>query len=315
MALPKQVEKQLKEVEALEKSLNAQPEPKEDAALEPEAKQPEVAPQPEVKPNQPEPQKTVDWEQKYRTLQGMFDAEVPKLHASNRELNSKLNEALEQINALKTAAPAAPKAAESLVTDKDVETFGGDLIDLQRRVASEVSANIERQFQGKLDKLEAENRALKEQVQSTGNQVGELTFEQRLSSAVPDFAAVNRDPRWIEWLAEVDPMTRGPRRNLAQDAYAKGDVDGVAHYVKLFRDTLAPAPKQNDKKSELERQVAPSRTNSTVPSTPQAKVYSNAQIEQLWAEVRQKSIRGRIDEANQLEAEITAAYMEGRVRA
>jgi len=320
MALPRQVEAQLKELEEIEKQLAAQQNPQDPPAEpEPQQAQPEepaqnpepVAPQPEVKsekPVEPEvPEET--WQQKYKTLKGMYDAEVPRLHSDVRELRSQM----ERLQKAAETPKSEPKPAkmEKLVTDADVQAFGEDLIEVQRKVAREVAA----EFRGELDAMKAENEKLREQLTMTGSQVSEASFEQRLYRLVPDFQTVNADERWIGWLNEVDPLLRAPRKSVAQDAFNRGDAEAVAHYIGMFKSSVAPAEQPSDRAAELEKQIQPKRSASTAPVSQQAKTYTDAQVQKMFQRSVELSSRGQRDEAMKLEAEIDAAYREGRVRA
>ena len=319
MALPKQVEAQLRELEALEKQLtDAQnPAPADPA---PTLAEPPQDPQPapaEPKPVEPTPTPTEPvvaeetWQQKYKTLKGMYDAEVPRLHADLRELKAQVD-SLRKASETKPVEPVKPKAAEKLVTDADVEAFGSDLIEVQRKVAREVAA----EFRGELDAMRAENDKLREQLTSTGTQVSEASFEQRLYRMVPDFEAVNADPKWIAWLNEVDPLLRAPRSSVAQQAFNRGDAEGVAHYVALFKQNSKPVEPAADRTEELERQLQPNRGATSAPPTSQkGKVYTNADIEKMFRKAADLGTKGQTDAAKKLEAEIDAAFMEGRVTA
>jgi hypothetical protein len=314
MALPRQVEAQLRELEALEKQLNGAQNPEPTPAEPPQDPQPAPA---EPKPVEPTPTPTEPavtdekWEQKYKTLKGMYDAEVPRLHADLRDLKAQVDN-LRKAAETKPAEQAKPVTAEKLVTDADVEAFGSDLIEVQRKVAREVAA----EFRGELDAMRAENDKLREQLTSTGTQVSEASFEQRLYRMVPDFEAVNADPKWIAWLNEVDPLLRAPRASVAQQAFNRGDAEGVAHYVSLFKQSNKPVEPTADKTTELELQIQPNRgATSTPPTSQKGKVYTNADIEKMFRKATDLGVKGRTDEAKKLEAEIDAAYMEGRVTA
>lgn len=327
MALPKQVQAQLKELEKIEQQLaqgqNTPPAPDPQPAVEdPKPAEPPADPAPatEPKPAEPTPTPTEPvvaeetWQQKYKTLKGMYDAEVPRLHAELRELKGTV-ESLRKAPEPKPAEPAKPAQPTKLVTDADVEAFGQDLIEVQRKVAREVAA----EFRAELDALKAENAELRQQVGDTGNKVVEASFDVRLHRLVPDFEAVNTDPQWIEWLNEIDPMLRGPRKLAAQNAFAAGDAEGVAHYVKLFKESQAPAAVEptKQKTEELERQIQPSRNSaaSTPVASPKGRIYTNADVTKMFQQAINLSNRGQFDEAKRLEAEIDAAYMEGRVKA
>lgn len=312
MALPKQVEAQLRELEALEKQLTDAQNPEQTPAEPPQDPQPALV---EPKPVEPTPTPTepvaVDekWEQKYKTLKGMYDAEVPRLHADLRDLKAQVDN-LRKASETKPVEPAKPAAPAKLVTDADVEAFGSDLIEVQRKVAREVAA----EFRGELDAMRAENEKLREQLTSTGTQVSEASFEQRLYRMVPDFEAVNADPKWIAWLNEVDPLLRAPRSSVAQQAFNRGDAEGVAHYVSLFKQNSKPVEPTADKTEELERQIQPNRgATSATPTSQKGKVYADADIQKMFRKATDLNIRGQSDAAKKLEAEIDAAYMEGRV--
>jgi hypothetical protein len=319
MALPRQVEAQLRELEALEKQL-AEGQNPAPADPDPQPAEPPQDPQPqpaEPKPVEPTPTPTEPvvaeekWEQKYKTLKGMYDAEVPRLHADLRELKAQVD-SLRKASETKPVEPAKPVAPTKLVTDADVEAFGQDLIEVQRKVAREVAS----EFRGELDAMRAENEKLREQLTSTGTQVSEASFEQRLYRMVPDFEAVNADPKWIAWLNEVDPLLRAPRSSVAQQAFNQGDAEGVAHYVTMFKQTIAPVEQKADKTEELERQLQPNRGATSAPPTSQkGKVYTNADIEKMFRKAADLGTKGQTDAAKKLEAEIDAAFMEGRVTA
>lgn len=321
MALPRQVEAQLKELEEIEKQLAAQqnpqatpeePAPQPAEPAEPTQNVEPVAPQPEVKPEKPvEPEVPEEtWQQKYKTLKGMYDAEVPRLHSDIRELKSQMDKLQKAAETPKQETKPAAQPTK-LVTDADVQAFGEDLIEVQRKVAREVAA----EFRGELDAMKAENEKLREQLNMTGSQVSEASFEQRLYRLVPDFQAVNADERWIGWLNEVDPLLRAPRKSVAQDAFNRGDAEAVAHYIGMFKASVAPVEQPSDKAAELEKQIQPKRSASTAPVSQQAKTYTDAQIQKMFQKSVELSSRGQREEAMKLEAEIDAAYREGRVRA
>jgi len=320
MALPRQVEAQLRELEQIERQIaesqnpaSANPEPEQDPPAEPSTPEPAAA---EPKPVEPKPEPTEPaiaeetWQSRYIALKGKYDAEVPRLHADVREFKAQL-ESLRKAVETKPVETKKPAVAEKLVTDADVQAFGEDLIEVQRKVAREVAA----EFRGELDAMKAENEKLREQLNTTGSQVSEASFEQRLYRLVPDFQKVNADERWIGWLNEVDPLLRAPRKSVAQEAFNHGDAEAVAHYIGMFKASIAPAEQPSDKAAELEKQIQPKRSAATAPVSQQAKTYTDSQIQKMFQKSVELSSRGQRDEAMKLEAEIDAAYREGRVRA
>lgn len=318
MALPKQVQAQIAEIEAYEKALEAQqaPQPEE---LDTEAEvvaEVEASPEPEeAKPADTSPTDVEDetYKQKYKTLMGKYDAEVPRLHQQVKEMTEVTKQLQEELKALKVE-PTKSKEKVSLVTDADRAEFGEELLDVQRRVAQEVS----QEYEGRLEQQDAVIKNLQEELAKTGSQVGEVGFSQRLNQAVPDFPQIDNDERWVAWLNEHDPMLRGPRRVQAQQAFDAGDVEAIAHYVSMWKETLAAPTEAKPNQVELEKQVAPNRSANSVrtqSATQNSKLYSPKDMDRAWNKVRTLNTRGQYAEAEKLEADLTAAYMEGRVRA
>jgi hypothetical protein len=101
---------------------------------------------------------------------------------------------------------------------------------------------------------------------------------------------------------------------VAQDAFNKGDVAGVAHYVAMFKQTLAPVEPTKSKTEELERQIQPNRTTTATNAVqPTGKILTNKDVEGMFQKAADLSARGKLEEARKLEAEIDLAYMENRV--
>lgn len=316
MSLPKQVQKQLQEVEEMERQLKpAEPEKTEEHEVSPEPQpqpEPEATPTQKVEPTPETPKEDPKWEQKYRTLDGMYRAEVPRLHEQVRELTAKLDDALSKLEAAtKPAKQAEPE--EPLVSDKDVEAFGGDLIDVQRRVAKEVFREYVSPLQAELAKRDEKIAELEKKLGTTEGAVTTLTFEQRLNLAIPDFAQINSDPKWIEWLDEIDGLSGEPRRAFAEYVYNTGNVEKLKLVVDLFKAQTAAPAKPNVAK-ELERQVQPTRATASAPVTDGKRYYTEAEIAAQFNKVRQLNIQGKYEEAAKLELELSNAYVEGRVR-
>ena len=333
MALPKQVQQQLDEVEELEKQLEAQG---EETKAKPEVKKKKTskkakAKDTEVEVTDDEPieepvaveatpaddsieEVSESFKQKYATLRGKYDAEVPRLHQQVKELTDQMNAIREEAQAAKKAEAEKPKEKVSYVTDADREEYGDDLIDFQRRVAKEVSQDYEERFEQQSRVIQD----LQSKISNTDNQVGEVGFTQKLNALVPGFDQLDSDERWVAWLNEIDPMTRGPRRDQAQAAFNSGDAEAVAHYVSLFRGSVEPvANGKSDRQTELEKQVTPNRSASTVASKSSnnsSKIYSEKELDRGWTKIRDLNTQGKYDDAEKLEAELTVAYMEGRVK-
>ena len=334
MALPRQVQKTIEEVEELEKSLQAPKDAKkgkEKSTATQEVVQEtltqdadgqtvdevedstdfEVEPAEEetpIQPNEPEVSEET-WEHKYHRLQGKYDAEVPRLHQQLKDLSAQVDYLRKQAEAEPEVDEVEEAVVEKLVTDADIEEYGKEFIDLQRRIAKET-------LQGDLADLKAENARLRKALDHAGSQMGEVSFESKLHRLVPDFGEINNNPEWIKWLDTVDPFLRAPRRAIAQEAFNNGDADAIAHFVKLFRtDAGVESVAKPDRSSEVARQVQPSKTaTSSAPVSQKGRTYTSSDIDGMFRKVTEFSSRQQFDKAKKLEAEIDAAFREGRVQ-
>lgn len=323
MALPRAIQAQVEQANAL---LDAANKPQEPAPTpEPQAQVADPAPSPEPAPAAPEPQATQvpqaqpqtqpdPWEQRYKTLQGLFNREVPSLQSKVKDLEGQLQQAVERLN--KAAdAQAKPAEPEKPAADpKDVENFGSDLVEMVQRVSQHVLSRAANVFETKAASLEQRLAQLEQALKGTSQTVAvtaEQSFFDRLTKLVPDWEATNENPAFLAWLAEVDPMLGQPRQAALDAAQQTLNAERAAAVFKTFAATLPVAPKPNT----LDKQVSPKGTASAPPAAPaQPVIYTQQQVVDFYNAKRRGEFRGREKEAAQLEAEINLAISEGRVR-
>lgn len=157
MALPSSVQRQVEEVEQIEKQLNG------------EQKAPEEQESGETAPVEPKPQEPVEsnreeefrkLEARYKTLQGMHQAENARWKALREEDEKQRRELMEEIQKLK--AQVKEKSAP-LVSEQDKETFGEEMYDFVNRVAEQASRKAQPQGD---DMVKAEIEQMKREMQA-----------------------------------------------------------------------------------------------------------------------------------------------------
>lgn len=308
--LPPQVQAQADEVERIEQEMAAEVAVPQD----PPTPVPEPTPEPPA-PAPPEPKPEDDvWRNRYLTLKGMFDAEVPRLQSENKELKASLTDLNAKVDAL---SKAPPEPRSRLVTEKDTEAFGEDLVDLAKRVATEVVEEREAKLKDEIERLSKENGELKTQftgVTEKQEDRDRVTYFAELKRLVPNYETLNTDEGFVSWLAEVDALSNLPRQVFLNDAYQKMDVSRTATLFNTYTKSAEPAPPLVD--PELSRQVAPGTSKSTTTPTddPALRIFSTADVEVFYRDVSKGAYRGRDAERVRLEAEIEAAAATGRVR-
>lgn len=317
-ALPKQVQAQLDEADRIQAQLAQQAAPigdtaggdtPPDGASHAPAASADVVPMPQD-----------EWQQRYETLQGKFSAEVPRLHEAVRERDGviqSLNQRLQQLEQAMSnnAATQTPPKAKALVTPKDEETFGTDLIDAMRRVTREETqalltriGNAEKYIQQSLQAVDRFQRV--EQEVATTRQD---RFWAEVESAVPEWKAINSSKEWLAWLAEYDPLAGAVRQQALAAAQQGLDHQRVIAMFKLFMGgPKAQSRSQAQPNAELARQVAPSRSATSTSAPTEKRTYTGADY-QYWVDHRRTHDTPK-DKLDAMRAEMERAYSEGRIQ-
>jgi len=320
--LPAQLQRQIEEVEAFDAQLeaaNAAPldPPAEDAQSEPLAVAP-IAPAPVVEPVVD----TTDWKAKYLTLQGMFNADVPRLHAEVKDLKARNVTLAAELASRPVVAPPAPLAP---VTDRDTETFGGDLVDLIHRKAAELVAASENKSAAEIKRLEAETASLKAAQGDTAAQTAAATRQKywgELATLVPTYETVNVEPGFIGWLAEVDEMSGLTRQQMLKNAFDNFDAKRTAlmfnTWIAKGTPPAAPVapPAKTEAQMQLERQTSPAGSKAVTPSTradDSTRIWTAAEVDQFYRAQGRGEFKGNPGEAVRIEANIDLALSEGRI--
>lgn len=335
-AIHKQVYEQPAAPQAPDQEPQPAPQP-EPHLQEPPQDQPEPAPaaQPDpAAPTEGEDENSQTYKQKFLSMQGRWQSSERRngaLKESNEQLAAELQATQELLtqNTPQPRSPASPhhdqfgQQHENLITERDRETYGDEMLDTVRRAAREA-------VQPELDALRGENEQLKKRVISTGQR----DVQAALTRAVPDWAAINRSPEFLQWLSLRNIYTGQIRRQLLNDAYRAANAAVV---VQTFKDFLTevratggtpptsqrqqpqplPAPAPRQPAMALETLAAPGRArpapgDSAVPA--EKPIYTRAQIARFYADSRRGVYAGREAEKNSMEADIIAAQSEGRVR-
>lgn len=279
--------------------------PVEPEVTETEIEQPQVEQNESVQNEEPKKESVVsDFEQKYKVLEGKYNAEVPRMAQENRSLKEELDSLKLQVANLHNK-PEEPKAEVTpLITEKDREQFGDDLIEVMKRASREVMS--ERQESSDVQNLKDELSNLRKQ-QSNSQ---ELQFYEKLSTLFPDWRLKNEDAGFLKWLDEIDSFSGRTRQSLLNEASGNFDAPRVANFFNSYFGQMQPEPSTS--KPSLEDQVTPKTTGrTTVP--PAKKYYTNRDIVNFYAKVRTGEISKA--EAERIERDIFKAQSEERIRA
>ena len=335
MALPEQIRKQDEAVQALYKQLNGEtdageeqvaPEPVDQAAddtvdIADDNDREESATPAEAGGV---PEETVL--QKYKTLQGMYNAEVPRLHSQNKNLNQRVQQ-LEQLIATlsdqQKASSAPEPAAQRLVTDHDVEEYG-DSIEVMRKVSREELGSVAQRLAKIEQSIQSLQSSVVPQIEAVSKRQAvssEQQFWSELMNVVPNWREVNDEQDFQSWLLEIDPLTGNTRQTYLEDAQRQLDARRVGSFFTTWLNVTGqtaesrPTGQAPKSRSELEKQVAPGRSRNTgTPAANKGKIWTAGDITKFYDDVRTGGYQGREKERDRLERDIFAAQREGRIQ-
>lgn len=260
------------------------------------------------------------WEQRARSIQGKYDAEVPQLAAQLRAGSNRIAELERQVNELTVrlqTAKTAPQPKAPEIAPEDEETYGRDFIEKVRTWTGGTS-----QSPAELQELREELIRLKGQVAQSSTQQTRQTVQAQLDSRVPNWKEINNDPAFIGWLSHVDPFSGNIRHEMLKNAYESGDAYRTLAFFEAFiaeqtatgagsppSHTAQPAAAQ----VPLADLVAPGRGRPANPGAqPEKRIWTQPQIKAFYNDCAAGKYRHNEAERNRIEADIFAAVGEGR---
>lgn len=325
MGLPEQVRRQAEEVDQYyseQEAAEAQPTSEEASDTAAPAQVAEVvsitqaAPQPVQQQNHDENDAT--WAQRYRSLQGMFNSQ-----------DVKYREAVAQIDQLRSALmslQAQPAAQRDSAPTSD---GAGITPSEEQEYTPEFFSMMDRWLSARISPLASQVQAVAQHVpsmQSLTAQVGhvaavqhrsvEQQFFDKLSARMPAWDQINQTPAFIQWLAQVDPLTGVSRQVYLDDARARLDLDRVVNIFSAFHGGSAGTGQDSSKSnvSDLSQQavVTSRKAGNTPNSAGNEKVYSKSDLDKLYADYRRGAYKGKDAEFKSKEVELLAAINSGR---
>lgn len=329
MAIPEQIRKQSEAVAKLYEDLNqtdeAQAASEDNGVQQPEAdgdygNATELASDEQGRSSTTKEEQT--YEQRWRSLQGMYNADTTRLRAENNQLNQRLTQLEQLLSSL--SAPQAQGTATAqvskLVTDKDVEEYG-DSIDVMRRAAREEVMAARAEIDELKRALSQLHTSVVPKVESVAQRQAlnaEQMFWSELSAEVPDWREINANQDFHSWLLEIDPLSGMTRQTFLDSAQSQLDARRVAGFFRMWQSASSGSVAQQTRSataSQLERQIAPGRgrTASSTATSTEAKNYTRAEVAKFFDDVRKGVYKGREQERDRIERDIFAAQGEGRI--
>lgn len=269
-------------------------------------------------PVAPDADEEATYEKRYKSLQGKYNAEVPRLSKELRELKdeifTKLNQVVEQKTTPTPATPEVPSQDESTEwLSTFAETYGENFTEnLQKLIAAEAK-KLTGNVQEKVQNIE--------EVQYKAAQSEFVSFiDDNLKDTKVDWRSCwsGDDPKFAEFLQQPDPSGLYTYGDLAKLYNDRWDGEKLVTLFKNYSGWVTPAetPTQvkptvpNPQKDAL---VAPSRTNThTQPDIDGKKVWTQNMIMEFQANDRKGKYKP--EESKAMWDDLLSALGENRIR-
>lgn len=330
--LPKQIQEQIKQTEEVVAKLNAgevspdslqrdvvdldlptvHPKPMPQQADQVQEQPPQTAEAPqEPKPEPKAPEKESDWEQRYKTLQGMFRAE-------REQSDKRINELSDKLNAFMDAAEEEKITRSQStfnVSEQEIEDYGEDFLDMVSRQAVHAVSDspVFNKILARLDKLEGNVTQVNTNLKTSARDRLFATLDKE----VPDWRKLNVDEGFLTWLSEVDQYAGELRSDMLTEAYEANDAARVAKFFNGYKQerniTDTQAGTEQVAKMDMGDMVSaePSATGMAYnPSKRAPRKFTQAEIASFYDPRRKK---GDPAAEKALEAEIFQAMNQGLV--
>jgi hypothetical protein len=249
-----------------------------------------------------------DWEERFKTFKSMADATIHGLRQENlhlkedvQSLKGQMQELVGKIN----AAQDNKLDITNLFSDEERNLIGEETIKgIEKAVTSAIDANVS-PLKSELEKERQERNEAEARQVKNERANADAQFINKLREIVPNLDKLDKDPKFIQWMAGPDIASGAPRERLFKIAQGAGDVHRVAEFFLEY--TKLMAPKKDEK---MEKKITPSN-QATAPKAPKDNKkgikLSMKQIEGFYDDVARGRYRHRPKEQQKMEQLIDRA--------
>ena len=342
MSLPKAVQAAAERSEALAKQLREGKPPEQSQGTTPQAQQqPDGTPDGQTRdtlPNQEvkqqtqptqdqQPQATKEDEETYRqrylTLKGKFDAQVPRLQQDNQRLNAVVTDLQNQMKRMQERTPADAQHQNnngdnrSSINADAFEEYGPEFSTLAKTVQTLQREN--ERLRGQVQNLSGDFQLQKQadSQKAKQNYMGQVVGH--VSKLGHDFNTLNTDNRFLNWLRQFPEGEVESRHEKLHRAEANMDLEATKE---IFNEYLG-RPKESDQPRQQQPAQQPPNiqpnttmtgTDTKPPNTENKRMWTRKDISKFFADKVKGVYAGRDEDARAIEMDIHAASMEGRIR-
>lgn len=259
----------------------------------------------------------VSYKNRWKKLKQYHDSEIYKCRKLIGELYDQVDQRDQEIQRLNSLvedlSKSQPKSISDFATKEEIDAIGEEELTTMQRLTQKAVEEATSDLRKKLKDAEERERKARKQAAEDSKSQADKIFRQRLETLVPDYATIDTDKRFAQWLQMADPISGHKRFDLFKQAQNSGDVGRVAGFFNEFKKLLATH------KKTLDNKVTPVGNSATTPkptmNTGQhQEIVPMASYENFMNDVTRGKFKGREKEAREWEAYFDKALAEGRLR-
>jgi hypothetical protein len=255
----------------------------EDEPDEDEEEEPEV-----------DPKELKKWRDRYLTLKGKYDAEVPRLASQVKDL-------MEKATSGTPKEKVEPDAKNEI--DEFEEVYGTDFVNKIRKV---IDQEVQTRIHPVTEKVDS--------IATMQDEAASESFKSYLDDNAVGWRDLwdGKDKGFIKFLGQKDPMGLNTYGEYLTRFNNDWDAEGMTKIFNIYKENK-PTKKSNDLSKEQEAMIAPSRTKSTnTPTAGEKTIWTEETMKQFESDDRNGKYS---DEESQAKwADLLAAASEGRIR-
>ena len=273
-------------------------------------------------PKKPEDtQPPVDYEAKYLTLKGKYDAEVPRLNQTIRTLQDSQAQLVHEIETLKRTTPETKNEPATGIDSVDFVKLGEYGEDFGK-----LGAVIE-DLNRKLSDTQRELSATKAQLGNVSEtqQVTEQQARTQYMSSVRagvarlggDFDTLNTDPGFLNFLRQYPEGENQSRLAMLNQYEIYLNLDGALGFFKEYLSSKSHVQREPaaNKLPNVQPTSLPPGTDVNLGIPTSTKTWTRKEISQFYIDKSKGKYKGREEECRKLELDIFQAPTQGRVTA
>lgn len=280
---------------------------------------------------------TPNWENRFKALKGRYESDQRRNAETLQEFEQRMRELQRPA---RTPLPGEGGESDQLpvfVSQKEIDDYGADLIDVIKRAATEAVMPLLRPIANTVGQVQA-------RVETTAEEASKQFLTRMngtMDARVPGWQELNRDPNFIAWTKRNDIYSGLNRQELLQKAWYAGDANRVAAFFEGFLaeeaavDPAAAQARQQAMLSAGGHAPQPGPASSAQPPAPRVTlaqlaapgraraatevpagtkpVWTAEGISQFYMDCARGVFAGREAERLATEADLMSAQREGRI--